>query len=485
MTYTPVVWQNLVTPVDQVHLNQMDNGIVALDTGKVDKDGVVAAASGIVQNKLAAGEATNFQLLGSGQLSWGPGGVGGALDVTLRRVAASDLKAFASYFRTSGDIIARDGLAGQVWLTSSIGGGGVYFGAAADTNLYRASAGSLKTDGIFIATGRVTPDSLGSGTRDGTKFLRDDGTWQTVTGGGGALPADTVIAAATRIIANKLLAGDAQPVYRLMGDGKQEWGPGGASAPDTNLYRAGAGILVTNAQIQAFTPAANFAFSTADTADNFFRVRIQAGGGIQSGGRADATEDNVFGARIQAAGVIQWGSGAAATDTNLYRSAANVLKTDGEFFAQAGLRSSAWVMANNGSVANQLFLAADGKIYFGSAADTYLYRKAAQVLTTGWYFTASGNIVARDGAASQVNMGALGTGESGLIFGSAGDTNLYRTAASNLRTDGALDVGSCLWFFGADTSTARVWFGSALDTSLYRSAASVLKTDGALSVANV
>src|SRR4030095_3316209 len=123
MTYTPVVWQNLVTPVDQVHLNQMDNGIVALDTGKVDKDGVVAAASGIVQNKLAAGEATNFQLLGSGQLSWGPGGVGGALDVTLRRVAASDLKAFASYFRTSGDIIARDGLAGQGWVTSSIGGG--------------------------------------------------------------------------------------------------------------------------------------------------------------------------------------------------------------------------------------------------------------------------------------------------------------------------------------------------------------------------
>src|SRR4030095_13324697 len=187
MTYTPVVWQNLVTPVDQVHLNQMDNGVVALDTGKVDKDGVVAAA-----------EATNFQLLGSGQLSWGPGGVGGALDVTLRRVAASDLKAFASYFRTSGDIIARDGLAGQVWLTSSIGGGGVYFGAAADTNLYRASAGRLKTHGSFIATGRVPPDSLGWGTRDATKSLRDDGTWQTVTGGGGALPADTVIAAATR-----------------------------------------------------------------------------------------------------------------------------------------------------------------------------------------------------------------------------------------------------------------------------------------------
>src|SRR5215469_18884401 len=69
--------------------------------------------------------------------------------------------------------------------------------------------------------------------------------WTTIATGSG-LPADVVVAAATRIIANKLLAGDAQPAWQVMGSGQFNWGPGGATAPDTNLYRAGAGALKTD-----------------------------------------------------------------------------------------------------------------------------------------------------------------------------------------------------------------------------------------------
>src|SRR5262249_53406532 len=120
---------------------------------------------------------------------------------------------------------------------------------AGDAQLYRTAAFALRTNASLVVDGLVTPASLGSGTRDGTKFLRDDGTWQTVSGGGGALPADTVIASGTRIIANKLLAGDTQPNWRLDGNGLIQWGPGGTIALDTNLYRSAAGDLKTDGRL--------------------------------------------------------------------------------------------------------------------------------------------------------------------------------------------------------------------------------------------
>lgn len=44
-----------------------------------------------------------------------------------------------------------------------------------------------------ITTGVLSPDRLATGTRDGTKFLRDDGTWQEASGGGSTPDATTEV----------------------------------------------------------------------------------------------------------------------------------------------------------------------------------------------------------------------------------------------------------------------------------------------------
>jgi hypothetical protein len=47
------------------------------------------------------------------------------------------------------------------------------------------------------------------------------------------------------------ISGDSTGRFVLLGDGKQEWGTGGAGGRDTNLYRAAAGVLQTDGKIAA------------------------------------------------------------------------------------------------------------------------------------------------------------------------------------------------------------------------------------------
>jgi len=65
------------------------------------------------------------------------------------------------------------------------------------------------------------------------------------------LPCDTVVVAATRIIRNLLLAGDANAAWQVRGDGRMQWGAGGANALDTNLYRSAVGRVMTDNQLAA------------------------------------------------------------------------------------------------------------------------------------------------------------------------------------------------------------------------------------------
>lgn len=117
--------------------------------------------------------------------------------------------------------------------------------------------------------------------------------------------------------------------------------------------------------------------------------------------------------------------------------------------------------------------------------DTNLYRVAANILGSDSAFLTAGLLRAASGA-NQVSIGAQGpAGQAGIRFGSAEDTNLYRSAAGYLRTDGSFRTGAELRAFSDvvvnENNVGRVYFGSALDTILYRDAANTLAT-GALKV---
>lgn len=139
-------------------------------------------------------------------------------------------------------------------------------------------------------------------------------------------PADVVIAAATRILTSELLAADSQPAFRIMGDGKIEWGPGGSTAPDTNLYRLGASILATDDALQVGGTLAVLTF-IQNNAQALFNYILAA--------KASGDANNRF--TIQNSGHVAWGDGTAVPDILLYRGSADTLKTDDQFHAVGGL----------------------------------------------------------------------------------------------------------------------------------------------------
>lgn len=184
----------------------------------------------------------------------------------------------------------------------------------------------------------------------------------------------------------------------------------------------------------------------------------------------------VAGAADPITGTVYFG---ALADTNLYRASANVLKTDSVFqagldvYAQMGLSTQIRVGNSSGNPT----------VEFGSALDTRIYRSAANTLKTDGGFFAVGQLVAWLGGAAQVSMGDAGGGASGLLFGSASDTRLYRSAAQVLAVGRRLDINADIgggyvinlgWYSGA--AGGGLTIGG--DMNLYRAAAGTLKTDG-------
>jgi hypothetical protein len=122
--------------------------------------------------------------------------------------------------------------------------------------------------------------------------------------------------AAQPVLSNKLVSTDANNAFNVLGDGKLQWGAGGANALDTNLYRLSAGILqsdnLISVQRSLVGDAAYRILLSGDTVARF----IQLGSGN-----------------------MEWGPGNAVRDTFLSRSGVNALTTPGALVVGGSLSS--------------------------------------------------------------------------------------------------------------------------------------------------
>ncbi|HEY8109101.1 MAG TPA: hypothetical protein VIF43_03770 [Patescibacteria group bacterium] len=114
--------------------------------------------------------------------------------------------------------------------------------------------------------------------------------------------------------------------FNVLASGQLEWGPGGAGAIDTTLFRDTGNTLRTNG---TFLVGSNISFDTD--------IKVARGAATDVVFASDTAADSFDRFRIMADGKQEWGPGNGARDTTLYRDAAgNLLKTDDAFVAAVG-----------------------------------------------------------------------------------------------------------------------------------------------------
>jgi len=245
------------------------------------------------------------------------------------------------------------------------------------------------------------------------------------------LPADVVCAAATRVVRSLLVAGDANGAFRIMGDGRHDWGAGGASAVDTSLYRSAVNTLKASGTLVAGQGGAGGPAFVADSlaADGYTLLAKQAG-----------DTQNRF--MIDRNGALNWGPGNAATDTDLYRTGAGYLRTDGILQVMNMLQGYQPVYSMYGdSQQRQVslgFSGANPAVYWGNDLGVGLVKTSTNHLAT----LGNNNLhvgqafYAGDGqAAIQIALGNDGSGRGCMFFGTALDTSIIRLEAGGLGTN--------------------------------------------------
>jgi hypothetical protein len=412
-----------------------------------------------------------FIISSIGTLSWGPGAT--SIDTNLYRSSAGWL--YAGNNLATGAIQTSDWIIVGSNLFVRNNTGHVYFGTSDDTNLYRSAANVLKTDGDLIVNNSGTPLGLGgalanmlrlnpidgnilallnSGNGYGTFRLYNiqfDVDTNLYRSGAGQLTTDGYLTVArdlnvggsgsqgygifarygdtgTRVMSAIRLASDTQDRIQVLATGQINWGPGGSTATDTNLYRAAANALKTDGQFLVVGRLSAVNDLWAYKAVWAFPVGLTSPA-LQASEFSDAQ------ARFQvnANGTVNWGPGNATSDVSLYRDSAGILRANSVFYAGGNIRA-------NKDNASEIVLGltsagvTDARILFGNAYDTNLYRSGVGALKTDGSFT-SGSILL-----------------SGAGMTIAGDTNLYRVGAATLATDSLFLLNGTIAFLriGAD-----------------------------------
>lgn len=307
-------------------------------------------------------------------------------------------------------------IGGRLTLSDQGSTNGIQIGG--DSNLYRSAVNTLKTDGTLFAA---------AGYRIGTPIT------------GVAYQSQQV--AAQTVLQNLLIGTDANAAFSILGDGKHQWGLGGASALDTNLYRGSSGVVKTDG---AFNAVAGFQVSGAALASTHL---------ADSSSLARLTGATFTGAVVANGG---YSIGTPLTGTSAYRSQQVAAQT---------------VLSNKllAADANDAFhLLGSGKMEWGaggaSVVDTNLYRWGASILKSDQTLLLGQEIYARHGVSTQVIIGDTGAGNAGFRFGSATDTNLYRANVGALKTDAGLTVSGS----GSPTSGQGLEMGTVTNVAYFQ-----------------
>ena len=250
---------------------------------------------------------------------------------------------------------------------------------------------------ITFASSTLTSAQMNAEVRDHANFLK--GALDVISNSTSADTSDTMNlwikrAAASGSAYSASVTADTNARLIIAANGDHTWGTG-AAVGDVTLKRDTVGSLRIDGRLNAYASATNVAYSATQAGDAALRFAVLANG------------------------TLSWGDGSVTADTTLYRDGALRLRTDVALISSSTVRvesATGFISVGSGnSILRNLLVSTDaqpsfqiqhtnGAILWGtggsSAADTNLYRSAADVLKTDDTF------VAALGLATKVKAGA-------------------------------------------------------------------------------